>query len=593
MIRALRNAAQQPSPLLPAALGGRGAVARADAPASGHGSTASTTARVTRAHRVCALERVTGEIGAALTKLTSANKYWGSVAQPMTDLLTALTAKEAGAAIEKWQVASGKTVRAALHEAPISKAQLRAALDAVDDARLRTLGSRRALNLHRVCEDRKGAAHSLTDVRLRFDRTENNQIVPVVGRKTAQDGIIPAIAHAKTSVHILMLEYQDGVFGGPMTDLLIAKARSGVKVRMVISADESLQTPGSGHHTNVERLLAAGVEVVRQEGRTKDYLHDKLICVDSEIALIGGWTMCDRSFCSDSFSASYDRVGGERCEHGFPVVPDDDQPQTYDFQLRLEGPAAQDAQLAFMATWSYHGRSIEPALSDTAFKRKYFPEKSSASCRSGGENAKIFKSFSFERNHCYDAMIGVMRGATKTLDCEFAYVMSNDVVNLLTQKARDGVKVRMLVPRDQMQNGFIDGAAYRLLLAGYGRMLDAGVAIHEYNGYCHGKIVCGDAQKVWVGSGNPDVWFSGNPKGGRACDIAVVTESRAVADACNRQIFAGDFDPSRSSRVTHETLAAKGRLDWVQAWGIRKVYDAIEHWTGASELPFDEPHNHL
>jgi len=490
----------------------------------------------------------------------------------------------------------GDCVRARLHRA-LEKDGLRELLDALEAGRLRRVGGdRRRCNVDRLHEMRRTGALSLTDVRVRHDPTLGNQLELLIDRKAATEGIIPMIAGAKRSIHILMLEYQDGVFGRALTDLLVEKAKEGVKVRMVIAAKNSLQQKGTGSYENVERIVAAGGEVVRQQGYLADYCHDKIVVVDGEEALLGGWTMIDDSYCSKAFRARFDPATAPRDAHGFPIVPDDDEPATHDLLVKVRGPAVGDLQIDFMLTWLYHGMKLDPALSDAAFEAEYRLERSGqrrgnavdARAASRGSQAQIFKHFSHERNDVYDEMVELMLGAEETIDVEFAYIMSTDIVKLLAAKAKEGVKVRVLVPYDGKMTPRTDALAYRLLLAGYPALLDAGVELWEFKGYNHGKMVVVDDKVAWVGSGNPDPLFSGHPKGGLACDVALVTKDAKLAKQWRRELFEADLQPGRADRITRDFVKRQTWSDWLQAKLFRAGYDAYELLTGARELTFDK-----
>jgi phosphatidylserine/phosphatidylglycerophosphate/cardiolipin synthase-like enzyme len=536
------------------------------------------------------------DLGESLSNLQSINRWWGNAQKHLTAIRDVLSLEDGAAIGAAFEAESGKSIRGEIHKAfdngLISKDDLRAVLDVRDDALLRAAnGNRRKVNVDKMLEMRRTGAHSLTDVRLKHDRTEGNKLSTLIDHEAARNGVIPAIKNAKDHIHILMLEYQDGIFGRALTDLLIKKKEEGVDVRMVIAGKNSLQSPGTPHWDNVERLIEAGIPVVRQYGFFKDYAHDKLITVDSKVGMIGGWTMIDDANYSRDFVQSFDCENGARCEAGFPIPNEGDKVQTHDMLVKVEGPSVQDLEMDFMSTWFYHKQELDPELTDDQFKKRYFPESPLQLVgRSGGTNAQVIKHFAHERNEIYDKMVEIMDGAKTQLDVEFAYIMSSDIVKLLAKKAKEGVRVRVLVPNDGRMTPTTDEVAYKLLLTGYPTMLEAGVELHEWKGYNHGKVVVADDKNVpgkkhvWIASGNPDPFFSGHPKGGNACDIALYSTSNELADECEREIFGPDFSPESSDRIDEAFMKQRGWGEWAAAITIRKLYDAYEYFTSACEL---------
>jgi cardiolipin synthase len=280
---------------------------------------------------------------------------------------------------------------------------------------------------------------------------------------------------------------------GPGEELarrLLAKCRHGVKVNLLFDGFGSIQTKGA----YFEALRAGGVRlceynplrswrrIFSRAVHLRD--HRKLLVVDGRVAFVGGINI------SGVYSAG---------SAGLPALPGDaagpvSEPPWRDTHLRVEGPLAAQFQRLFLHHWSRHA---DAALQAADYLPAVAPcgrvRGAVASCEAGQR-----------RNPFYRALLKAIDHAQHSVSITVAYfVPTRRLVRSLSAAARRGVDVRLVLPSES--------DAWAPLHAGrshYGRLLQAGVRIHERQGaLLHAKTTVIDGVWATVGSANLD-WRS-------------------------------------------------------------------------------------
>jgi cardiolipin synthase len=291
------------------------------------------------------------------------------------------------------------------------------------------------------------------------------------------DDIVEAIRGATKSVHIAVFIWRPSEPSERIIEALLERARAGVACRVVVDAVGSEEVKGD-HDFDVKvepQLRAGGVEVHyfrllsgRWLGRFAGRNHHKLVVVDGEVGFTGGFGIWD------SWTGNGDK-------------PDDWR----DSNVRFEGPAVSELQLAFARLWQESGGALLPE-SD-------FPEPS----EDGPCQAAFIESIGasgiseIERMHRL-----VFAAARRRLWITNAYFTPpNAVLEQLLAKRRQGVDVRILAA-GPIHDWAIVRASQR---ATYERMLLGGVRIWEYQAsMMHAKTVIVDDWLSVVGSTNLD-----------------------------------------------------------------------------------------
>jgi cardiolipin synthase len=298
---------------------------------------------------------------------------------------------------------------------------------------------------------------------------------------------LEAIGTARRTIHFEMYIIHADEQGRLFADALIAKAREGVRVRLLYDWMGAL---GKTPRAFWRRLRAGGVEVrcynPPRFDRPLGWLyrdHRKMIAIDGEVAFVTG--LC---------------VG--RAWVGDPARRLDPWRDT---GVEVRGPAVADIEDAFAEAWAAAGTPLpsdQPcgtpdSVGDVALRV----------VATIPNTAGLFR---------VDQLVAAM--ARQTLWLTDAYFAGTaPYVQALRAAAEDGVDVRLLVP------GASDIPAVRLFSrAGYRPLLEAGVRVFEWNGtMLHAKTAVADCRWARVGSTNLNIasWM-----GNRELDVIIEDE---------------------------------------------------------------------
>jgi cardiolipin synthase A/B len=281
---------------------------------------------------------------------------------------------------------------------------------------------------------------------------------------------LEALAAARHRVHFEMYIFADDTTGRRFLDALVACARRGVEVRLLL---DWLGMWGEAGRSFRRRLAAAGVEVrIFNPFRFDSPLawlrrdHRKTLVVDDRVGFVTGLCIADRW------------VGD----------PTRGRPPWRDTGVELEGPAVPDLSAAFARAWAQAG----PPLPEAALPRR-------EDVAAAGDVALrvVATEPSSAGNYRLDQLVAAI--ARERLWLTDAYFVGfPSYVEGLRAAARDGVDVRLLVPgRSDL------GLVKRLGVAGYRPLLEAGVRVFEWNGpMLHAKTAVADDRWCRVGSSN-------------------------------------------------------------------------------------------
>jgi cardiolipin synthase len=338
-----------------------------------------------------------------------------------------------------------------------------------------------------------------------------------------------AITAAKRYIHFENYFVQEDDVGRSFADLLTAKAKEGVRVRVVYDWFGAL---GKASPSLWKRLREAGAEVrcfnpPRPDNPmswlTRD--HRKMISVDGLIAFVTG--LC---------------VG--RRWVGYPERSLDPWRDT---GVKVRGPAVADIDLAFAQVWETMGK---PLPEDELPEPDSIPPDGDVALRvmaSLPNTAWVYR---------LDQLIAALaRNSLWLTDAYFAGAPS--YVQALRSAAMDGVDVRLLVP------GSSDIPVFRAISrVGYYSLLEAGVRVFEWNGpMLHAKTAVADGRWARVGSTNLNMasWI-----GNYELDVAVEDEHFARA---MEEMYLEDLGKST------EIILSEGGVRSVQhrpAWSVKQ-----------------------
>jgi cardiolipin synthase len=303
---------------------------------------------------------------------------------------------------------------------------------------------------------------------------------------------LDAIGSAREHIHFESYIIHADETGNRFADALIAKAREGVRVRLLY---DWLGGAGTAPRGFWDRLRAGGVEVrCYNPPRLESPLgwlsrdHRKTIAIDGEVGFITG--LC--------VGRMWEGDPGRRLE------------PWRDTGVEVRGAAVSDIERAFAQVWAMTGRPI--------------PDREAARVAPVGGDMRLRVVATVPATagmFRVDQLVAALaRERIWLTDAYFAG--TTNYVQALRAAARDGVDVRLLVPTGS------DIPLFRpLSRAGYRPLLEAGVRIFEWNGtMLHAKTAVADGRWARVGSTNLNVasWF-GN------CELDAVVEDEAFGQA--------------------------------------------------------------
>lgn len=280
------------------------------------------------------------------------------------------------------------------------------------------------------------------------------------------------LLQAKDYIHLQYYIFEDDNVGNRISDILIAKARQGVKVRVIYDH------VGSIHASNkfFKRMTEAGVMIypfLRVTFRAfATHInwrnHRKLAIIDGKVGYIGGMNIADRYIDGGRFECWRDT------------------------HLRIRGAAVGALQYSFAADWNFMG---QPVLEESTEQSFSFEPQSAAGVQmltSGPTSQWSNIAMVFQK---------AITGASKCVYIQTPYFLPPEaLLKALQSVALSKVDVRIMMPKES------DSALMRYASFSYiQECLRSGIKIYLYEkGMLHSKVLIVDDEFVSVGSTNFD-----------------------------------------------------------------------------------------
>ena len=341
--------------------------------------------------------------------------------------------------------------------------------------------------------------------------------------------MLQAIRRAQKSITFEMYIYWKGSIGEQFTQALAERARSGVKVHVMVDALGSQKIEESV----IGRLRDAGAQVklynpVRWDtiARMNNRTHRKIMVIDGAVGYTGG------AGIGDEWSGNAQDAAHWRDTH-----------------FRLEGPAVAQMQAAFMENWIevtgevLHGPDYFPALGAAGSELAQFMVSSPGG---GSESAQLLYLMS-------------IAAARRSIQLSAAYFVPDDnEVRQFIEARRRGVQVRIIVPGPVTDSAVVRRASRST----WGELLRAGVEIYEYQPtFYHVKVMTVDGLWVTVGSTNFD------------------SRSFSTNDEANLNVYDREF-ARHQERIFEQDLASSRRIT-LEEWERRPFSEKLwEHLMG-------------
>ena len=315
----------------------------------------------------------------------------------------------------------------------------------------------------------------------------------------------------------------DDRLGREFKGCLMRRARAGCRVYLLY--DEM----GSSRMTRgyLADLRSAGVQVsgikttqgLRNRFQLNFRNHRKIVVVDGKVALVGGHNV------GDEYVGRHERLTPWRDTH-----------------IKIQGPAALAAQLAFLEDWHW---ATQTFLDDVSWDPKPSADGDKIMFVLPSGPADEFETCGLFFTHAINL-------AKQRLWIASPYFVPDEgLVNALNLSAMRGVDVRILIP------GLADKAFIKLAALSYvEEVMAAGVKMYEYGqGFLHQKVVLIDDMISSIGTANFD-----NRSFRLNFEISVITIDEAFSKEVEAMLEA-DF--ARSRQISAEAIAGRSMFQKV------------------------------
>lgn len=317
------------------------------------------------------------------------------------------------------------------------------------------------------------AGRSFLDSAAAVQRTPfsaGNKIVPLIGGAASFGKRAELIRAAKKSVFLTTWAFYDDETGHHTADLLIAKKREGLDVRLMIDKD----TAGLYDKGVLAKMERAGIPVLRYQPSAKNYyeFHSKILIADGKYAVLGGMNIGNE----------YSHMAGvERWR---------------DTDVLVQGPALKDAMRFFAEAWN--AQAAENGLALRADASAY------DGAAAGGSDAAIVWNAPGQEPYILLSMLRAVNAARRVINIENAIIVMPPAMKqaLLDARAR-GVEVNILSNSletigDKIMGAMILGSFPELVKAGANVYLKEGGLHHRL----HSKFMTVDGSYGTIGSYN-------------------------------------------------------------------------------------------
>ncbi len=285
--------------------------------------------------------------------------------------------------------------------------------------------------------------------------------------------LLDEIGKAKKSIHLEYYIIKESEIATRIIELLSARAREGVKVRLIyddVGSSLSRATVNAMEESGIECYPYMPVMFSRLAHKANYRNHRKIVVIDNEVGFVGGININDK-YINPSKTGLYWR----------------------DTHIMIRGEAVIDLQYLFISDWYFvSGQKID--LSEVHYH---------AAARTSGKAPTSILGSDYGKNNqtIMEAFFGMITCARKEILITTPYFIPDDsILNALKIAAKSGVKVILLLPeKSDIKTAFYASQTY------FKDLMYSGVEIRYYTkGMMHSKTMIIDSALCTVGSTNMD-----------------------------------------------------------------------------------------
>lgn len=306
--------------------------------------------------------------------------------------------------------------------------------------------------------------------------TKDNKVTIMTDGNHMFTKLLEDIEAARSTINVQYFIIKNDVIGRKLINALIAKAKEGVEVRLLIDAMGGRQFYERSRI--IRELKEAGGKVAFFFAPKLKFInlrlnyrnHRKMVVIDGSIGYIGGFNIAKEYL-------------GMKKKFGY----------WRDTHLRILGSAVQDINARFILDWRVASKE-KLVLSEAYYSNVKSVGNTGIQIVSSGPDS--------ERVQIKRAYMKMITSAQKNIYIQTPYFVPDaSILESLKMAAQSGVDVRLMIPcmPDHM---FVYWATY----AYAGELINSGARVFIYdNGFLHAKTMVADGEVVSIGSANFDV----------------------------------------------------------------------------------------
>lgn len=290
--------------------------------------------------------------------------------------------------------------------------------------------------------------------------------------KTKFEALFSELRKAKKHIHIQYYIFMDDAIGHELRDILIAKAKEGVEVRLIYDdvgswkARQKFFNEMEKYGIEVQPFLKVAFKLLTSRVNYRN--HRKIVVIDGIIGFFGGMNVADRYITG---------INGGIWR---------------DSHLKVEGKAVSGLQTSFITDWYSSRKEFLSA-------NTYYPL-----LHSKGDNILQFAT-SGPVGKYKNIMLGIIHAISNAK--EYVYIQSpyfvpTDTLLLTIQvAAKRGVDIRLMIPK-KSDTTFVHIATMSFLQ----EIMETRVKVYLFeDGFIHSKLMIIDDSLTITGSANMDV----------------------------------------------------------------------------------------
>ncbi len=306
--------------------------------------------------------------------------------------------------------------------------------------------------------------------------TRSNKAEVLTDGQKAFANIFAELEKAEHHIHLEYYILRDDSIGRKLKDVLIRKAKSGVKVRVIYDAVGSWALSKKyikdlrDNGVDIQPFLPVMMPFINNKLNYRN--HRKIIVIDGRVGFMGGLNI------GDEYLGYHPRLGKWRDTH-----------------LQLTGTSVHFLQVIFLLDWDF---ASGEKLADQSDKH-YFPEIK-------GFNGKLVQIAASGPDSDWEAVrqayFALINSAQKSIKITTPYLIPDEAISLaLKTAALSGVDIKIILP------GIPDHKIVFWASQSYfEELMEAGIEIYLYQpGFIHAKIISVDGEVASLGSANLDM----------------------------------------------------------------------------------------